>query len=425
MPVPNSTVTSPWASDSLAYLKGPGIKPTYRVRTIPYQECTQHSPAHVLEGNVWQATNVEVTYTNDTLPYASASFNLPLRTSVYELGPDLGRAVEISAGWDRGGAAPGLGVIFYGVVVESVQTISDEGLRSVSVRCEGTETMWDHPFKSGTWNVQNSLSSITQQVAAMNAEPTRFYRSPLVAQVFGTLNTPTAAQLAVFRDMEIQAGENLQDWFVALAASLGQQLRGDHRHRIADPIATDAGTLTHDGVVYNRHYASAGWIVRDAAKADPSTYLHLEGLTDSISVRQSLDNYANWLQLTAKWGTSGSSTATFPSLDPVWGTPAGILKVAELTLNMRPSGGSTLLTTDPVGKALAYSYSTDTHRATITGRAVWWLECGHRVSAVVDSGPPSFPTWPNASGVVFGEVVSVQFHVDTGRMTIQIRPSSD
>lgn len=276
-----STDPSPWAADSLEHAAGQSVQPCYTVRRAPYQECS-HTPPHVIFGAALDAYDVEVTYDTNRQPYAECRFALPpTATSYRQTTPaSSGIFVEILAGWVRGGVRDEH-TIFYGLIQSSELDADSEGNVARIVECIGTEAWWDHPFKSGTWNVNNGAGGIAALTTYMNAEPTRFYRSPLVAQAVGTLNAPSAAQLAAFRDMEIQAGENLLDFYQALAVALGQRLRGDHRHRIADTQSASISITHDDGITYTPKTPSTGWIITDATRYAATPVLALDGLVDS------------------------------------------------------------------------------------------------------------------------------------------------
>lgn len=192
-----------------------------------------------------------------------------------------------------------------------------------------------------------------------------------------TTIAPTSAQYTALRATDIGLGDNIDTWLHTLADTLGQRLTGNYLN-------------------YTGHYLLRD---RNPATAPPLT---IDPIVTDLRRRTSIDDLCNVVDLTATWHESNQEKSS-RRIYATSGTPA-IRAARNYTIVYRPplSGGVRQLTaTNPTAQAYL-TRSTTTEVATITTRALWWLQPLHRITA-------DGATWT---------IQQIRHQLTTGTMTI-------
>ncbi len=272
---------------------------------------------------------------------------------------------------------------------------------TVHIEAASAEYLLDTlPASSTTYRVSSGSTMLADVVTDLNGtSPAYTYTYGRIRAIAsGTLTTPSS--YTSFRQQKMEATDTTLDFLIACANSLGQWLRGDQRGRAS------AGFL-YTGV--GSDVPSAGtWDVSKlilSDRWDSGTPIDLTSITETWTKRESVDDYADILLITANYKSGGSTTSKVARYSGVgWPFPPLTRAIA---VDYRP-GAAFTAGTDPVAQRWADAYSFRTWRLTATCRAVWWLEPGMRATA----------------GTTTGTITKISFDIDQGSMTVDLRPTA-
>lgn len=240
----------------------------------------------------------------------------------------------------------------------------------IEIEARSAEVVFDFP-SNATHGISNSYTRCDEtQLANVTWKPLG------IGWYSHDLNTPTSAQLAAYRAMEVQPGDNIDTFIHAMAEALGQRALGDYR------------------CLGGRQ---AGYRI---CPREPDTYttLNLAGLVTDWTNTIDIDTAPTAIDVTAQWVSGGDQKQARRT----YGGPGGLYTRAKaVTIPMRPTGGS-LSASDPTAQAYIESIALWPYRQSFTCRAVWWLD----VLMQVDSGDG------------LSRVVAITWQVDTATMTV-------
>lgn len=351
------------------------------------------------------AWDIEVTLDGSRSPYATASFKAPAAyiaetpdgagTVFTKLVPKSQPPVRIWAGWRHainGVMTDDLQILFAGFITKRHLTVVEEGQVYVVFEAATAETVYDQPnSRTGVSNVGNTWTSIKQGCEAIAAYATPWYKTPVIVEEAGWMNTPTAAQLTSWRALTFESNDEVGDILVSWAAELGQWIRGNVRSALTTPSLL----VSADPYPYRESYALPARIFTKLDRVDD------------------VEQWANVLKFTAQWtdATSGDTVTRkrsylAPGVAP--GNTPGAVRSKEVTMRIKPSGGA-LTATTPAALAWLRRIS-DMSEAfyTAQGRAIWWLQPRIHGVQVPDLGLAD----------TAGPLNAVTFQVDSGTMTL-------
>lgn len=271
---------------------------------------------------------------------------------------------------------------------------------TVHIKAASAEYLLDTlPASSTTYSVSSGYTKLADVVTDLNGtSPAYTYTYGRIRAIAsGTLTNPTS--YASFRQQKMEATDSLLDFCLACANSLGQWLRGDQRGRASSGfLYTGVGSdVPSEGT-----WDVSKLILSD--RWDSGTAIDLTSITETWTKRESVDDYADILLITANY-KSGGSTASKVARYSGLGWPFPPLTRA-IAVDYRP-GAAFTAGTDPVAQRWADAYSARTWKLTATCRAVWWLEPG--MQATING--------------TTGTITTITFNIDQGTMAITLRPT--
>lgn len=379
-PDPNAPdIPNPWQDDDL-----PDV---YREQLIEhvYLVTMPALSAAVRDVPAWDIT---VTLDGGRSPYGTATFKAPIS---YHNDPGMLQAtspfnnvvVVVEAGW-RYGTTINRHPIFAGVLTGRRMLIEGDNT-FVEFEAESYETAYDFPSHRNQ-PVSNTHTRVSQFFSSNETSGDPFYRN---AKFVDTLaGTPSAAELAEFRAMICEPGDDLGDFLRSCTSALNQWSRGSM-----------TATLPTIEVIRDPYPYTRGW------ELPLSIFARLDRSS-------SLGDWANVVQLETSWtnpadGDTKSKKQTYASTNAVSGTEP--VRSQQVSIRVKPPGGTTPPKTWPTG--LRWLRRLDTmNRANYTGecRAIWWLQ--PRVDGV------TLEEHPLGEGA--GAVKSCTFLVDQGLMSL-------
>lgn len=322
-----------------------------------------------LTGGDVPAWDIEVDLDGGRSPYGEARFKTPTAyiaetvdgdgTIFTKLVPKMSPPVRIWAGWRHvvdGHLVDDLQILFAGFITARRLRLVN-GQSYVEFAAQTTEARFDYPLHRA-WEFADSYTRVKQVVESSWSNSNPWYRSAYIIEEAGWMNTPTSAQLSAARAMAAAAGDNAGDFIRAMAAQLGQWVRGNVRSTTTDPE----------------------WLI----SADPYPYREILTLPAQVFTEidriDDVDDWANLLQLSATWTSSGDPVTkkqTYVGAGVAGAANTGsplIVRSKAVTIEQKPTGG-TLGTDNPLGLAWLRRVQDMSEVAyTATGRAIWWLQ---------------------------------------------------
>jgi len=347
---------TPWLAGNLAML-GETIAPhTYAVKMW---DGTLSSDQRV----DIPAYDVQITLSATRVPFGTATFKTPIPpwpgvtwpvgavlqgvpSTIWRVTP-----VVIIAGWTLPGGDDRHSMLNGLVTSAEVQRGAD-GTSYVQWTVETADRLWEYPSHR-TYTPSNTYTRVKQVTDAVNGSADRWYVDPVITE--GTLNTPSAGQLASFQACDIGIGDTIGDYLRQLAQLLGQRVRPDWRNNTLR-LRVDAEPAYDTG---------AALTIASAAE---------------VTETYSYDNWGTILDLRAQWYSSGDEkTATrqfaYPGMFPNSPTRGTAPAVAQSkTIYTKPPGGTIPNDANwPPAAQWINRLSRNAGLYQATSRAAWWI----------------------------------------------------
>jgi hypothetical protein len=375
---PSAINPSPWPADAYTRLHDPMLAITY---------------AATLGGAAIPLWNIRLTISETSSPTATLEADTTA-AALAGLGgvEDAFTMLSITTGY----AAQAQARIFHGPLT-SAEIRSDGTGRITAASADFVLDRF--PANPATYTVPAADTKLADVITDLNyaTTPWAWYGGRIRAIASGTLTNPSS--YTAFRQQQLQSTDTTLDFLIACANALGQWLRGDQRGRAS------SGFL-YAGVGSDQ--PSAG--VWDVSKLilsdrwDSGTPIDLTAITESWTRRQSADDYASLLAITARYKAGGTEVTKTARYGSYILTPP-ITRSIDVAYR---AGAAFTAGTDPVAQAWVNSYAARSWTLTATCRAVWWLEPGHQATVAGTTGT----------------VTAVTFNVDQGTMTVTLRPTT-
>lgn len=286
--------------------------------------------------------------------------------------------------------------IFYGTIT----TLESDMFGGGTLEAVSAEYLLDtFPASATTYTVGSGETAFKDPMTDIYDSHT-YYGAPLRVLQIGSLTNPSS--YTAFRQQSLQATDTLLDFLIATANSLGQWLRGDQRGR------ANTGFLW--GGVGFPPASSGAWDVSKlilSDRWDSGTAIDLTPITTKWVYRESTDDYADQLTITARYKSGGSEvtkTAKYSGAGASIVTPP---LTRSIDVQYRP-GTAFTAGTDRTAQRWADSYSFRRWTLTANCRAAWWLEPGHQATIAGHTGT----------------ITKLEFQIDAGTMTVTLRPTT-
>lgn len=380
---------APWRADSLAHVQAADVlEPIYRV------DLAGINPA-IYPFDVW---DVEVSLDGGRRPYAEAKFKTsagPLTNPATSGGPFQSSTpyrlaiATVYAGYHRtvaGSPVDDMFMLFRGYVTSREVITDAAGAEYVQWTAASLDKWLDFPSNRVDTAVSSTRTSVKDLCDAVNASASRWWRDVTIVEEAAYMNVPTSAQRTAFRALTCKTWDSVAEFVQQMALALGQWTRPDVRS-----VSTPSLIICADPYPY-----------RAATALARSNFA-------SLSRVESLDQWANVLDLTLTWADSSGSTVTkrrvYTNGTPNNATP---IAVRQVNLTAYPPGGAM-----PASYALANAWlrrigAMQAVKYSGQARAMYWLQ--PRIDGI--------DLTDNGRGDTAGPIDSITYQVDAGTMTV-------
>lgn len=374
---------TPWQADSLDHVKTVSVlQPLYSVYLgITYENST--NPV-----TYW---DVDVTLNGGQLPYATARFKASMNAvgspaaagyGFQKTQPYKTNAVQIMAGYQRG-ATSDRQMLFYGYITSRTVETAADGTQYVQFEAESFDGWLNFPSNIA-YSINSPLTSIKGTVDAINAQAAKWWHTFAVTEESAYLSD-SSAYTSTLRSLDLAVGDSVADFVGQMASALRQWVRPKIRQ-----------VTTPDF-----------WVCDDPYPYRAATALAMADFTKLTRV-ESQDQWANVLDLTCEWVSSGSVVSKRKVYTDATPTNAAQIRTKALTLQAMPPGGTMPDTYHLATRWLRRIGEMQEVKYTGTGRAMYWLQ--PRIDGIDLTDNPYDDT--------AGPIDSITFHLDSGTQTV-------